>query len=159
MISRKAVLAAAVLVVMMFALVVPAMAAPKVPPSLADITGLYSVKFKWIEFDFDTPVADKGSYNAFFDIYPSGTPGQVILDWYNDDGFLFDSFEGFYSNGVLVVGQGDIVEEPADNAEVMIFQFTGNPGKIKLTGTDTYYFMSAEYISVDTGKGKMIDQI
>jgi len=130
--------------------------APKVPPSIGDIEGVYVVSGKFYGYDFDSPNMFRGKYKKDVIIITQVDTDEVELEWYDSEGGFYGSWRGLYQNGVLLIGKGDDGSEPAEEVDMMIIEFSGSPGKVKMSGKNLYYDLNDEYVYGETFKGKQV---
>lgn len=144
--------------ILVIGLVAPAFAASTGAPDAYAVEGYYAVSGKYIGYDFPSPVPWKGSYRDVFHITRISST-EVRLDWMDESAsVIYWTYRAHYMDGVMLIGAGADTSSPGSSDEVIVVEFSGSPGKLKLTGKDIYYHTNAAYVEIDTLKGKMIPQ-
>lgn len=146
---------AVLLAIVAFGLAGQAFAAITGVPTAYDIEGYYAISGKYGAYDADGPAYEKGSYRAIFQITRISN-NEVWLAAASESGQVGPAFRAHYLNGVLLLAWGDDTMNPTSQMESMILEFSGAPGKIKLSGKYFYYYTKNPAVGMDTLKGKMV---
>ncbi len=143
---------AAVLMAVILSCAVPARAAVPPPLNIDDVVGTYAVSDSWVTYDFTSPVSSGKSKDSFV-ISKTGDT-QLHLVW-NAGGSAWN-YDGYYYNGVFIVGMGTTGDAPTPYMESMYVLFSGTPGKVKMRGKYFYYEQAVGTTDVETYSGKRV---
>lgn len=154
--TREVIVYVVLPVVLAFLLPLPASGAPASVPDSYDIEGYYLVTCKEAGQFYSEVTTSRQTYPIIFRI-TRVTSNEVQLNWIDPESWgTYWTVRAHYMNGVLLVGRGDDTQEPADEAEAGVLEFSGAPGKIKLAGREIFYMTSYPHMETYSLKGKMM---